>query len=359
MSITDRYLARVFGFYIMGLLCLLVVVLQMLDLLSNSDEIMAAPGATMWSLAKYALLHAPQFLIKFTPFAVLMAMLLSMMQLAVSSEIIALRSTGMAPVRIVKPFVLVALVVAVGHFLFAEFVAVPARAEFTAWSDNGYSSLQGGVEARRKNIWFQLGDEMVHVDRAEWYPDRVKVNGLTLYAMGDKGLFTSRIKAKTATYKDNVWTLHDGETSRRGEIEPTQFRAKTWDTKLLPSALLHESTSADALALPALSSRIDDLEAGGSSASRARTALFMRFSQPFASLIMPFLGLFVGLAVPRAGKFAAMMAFGLGVGFVFFTIDNLGIALGNLGILPPVLATFAAPVGFLCGGVLYLISREA
>lgn len=359
MSITDRYLARVFGFYIVGLLALLVIVLQMLDLLSHSDEIMAAPGATMWSLGKYAVLHAPQFLIKFTPFAVLMAMLLSMMQLAVSSEIIALRSTGMAPVRIVKPFVLVALLVAAGHFLFAEFVAVPARAEFTAWVDNGYSSLKGGVEAQRKNIWYQLGSEMVHVDQAEWYADHMEAQGLTLYNMGPEGLFTSRIKAKSAIYRNHVWTLHDGESSRRDQIGPTQFRTMTWDTQMLPSALLHESTSADALALPALSSRINDLEAGGSAASRARTALFMRFSQPFASLIMPFLGLFVGLAVPRAGKFAAMMAFGLGVGFVFFTIDNLGIALGNLGVLPPVLATFAAPVGFLCGGVLYLISREA
>lgn len=359
MSITDRYLARVFGFYIAGLLALLVVVLQMLDLLSHSDEIMAAPGATMLSMAKYAVLHAPQFLIKFTPFAVLMAMLLSMMQLAVSSEIIALRSTGMAPIRIVKPFLSVALIVAVGHFLFAEFVAVPARAEFTAWTDNGYSSLQGGVEARRKNIWYQLGDEMVHVNRAQWYEDHVQVEGLTLYSMDEEGLFTSRIVAKSATYKNEVWTLHDGEASRRGEIEPTEFNAMTWDTQLRPAALLHESTSAEALSLPELSSRIHDLEAGGSSASRARTAFFMRFSQPFASLIMPFLGLFVGLAVPRAGKFAAMMAFGLGVGFTFFTIDNLGIALGNLGVLPPLLATFAAPVGFMCGGILYLISREA
>ncbi len=359
MSITDRYMARIFGFYIIGLLGLLVVVLQMLDLLSRSDEIMAAPGANMLSMLRYAVLHAPQFLIKFTPFAVLIAMLLSMMQLAVSSQIIALRSTGMAPIRIVKPFFLVALLVAILHFLFAEFVGIPANAKFTKWQEAGFSNEDVSTKAAREHIWYQFDDQFLSIETAKWYDDKVILEGFTLYAIDQEGLVSKMTEAKTARYQDGIWTLYQARNIEKQNLQQSPFiRAMTWDSNLDPAALLNKTTAITALPISALSARIKDMAGAGAPPLRERTAFFARFSSSFANLIMPFLGLFVGLAVPRAGKFAVFLALGLGIGFVFFTFDNLGIALGNLGVLPPFLATFFAPISFLCGGVLFLFSKE-
>jgi lipopolysaccharide export system permease protein len=131
-----------------------------------------------------------------------------------------------------------------------------------------------------------------------------------------------------------------------------------WSTSLDPASLLNETTAIAALPLAALHKRISNMQASGVPTLRERTSFFARFSSSFASLIMPFLGLFVGLAIPRAGKFAVFLAAGLGIGFVFFTFDNMGIALGNLGVLPPLLATFFAPVSFLFGGILFMFSKE-
>jgi len=358
MSITDRYMARVFAFYIMGLLVLLVVILQMLDLLDRSDEIMAAEGASMWNLGLYALLHAPQFLIKFAPFAVLIAMLLSMMQLAVNSEIIALRSTGMAPTRIIKPFILVAFVVAVLHFLFAEFVGVPTNARVTEWKNADYAMSADISNATRQNIWYSFGDQFLHLKSAEWFDDRVTFDEFTLYQVDEDGLVTKKTEAKSATYIDGVWELTNAREILRNQIKQPFVPSMVWKTDLQPVSLLNENTHVEALSLSRLRARIRDKQTAGSSPIREQTSLYARFSSSFANLIMPFLGLFVGMAVPRAGKFALFMAAGLGVGFLFFTMDNMGIAFGNLGILPPFLATFFAPIAFLFGGLLFMFGKE-
>jgi lipopolysaccharide export system permease protein len=358
MSITDRYMARVFGFYVIGLLTLLVVVLQMLDLLSRSDEIMAAPGASFASMARYAMLRAPQFLIKFTPFAVLIAMLLSMMQLAVGSEIIALRSTGMAPTRIVKPFLFVALLIAIAHFSFTEFIGVPANAQFTKWEEAGFSNLDAGTTAKRENIWYQFDGQFLHVDNAVWGDRDVRLSDFALYAIDQNGLLEKYTEAQSAVFQNGSWKLYQARNVASGALDEPFVAEMNWSTSLDPASLLNETTAIAALPLASLHKRISDMQASGVPTLRERTSFFARFSSSFASLIMPFLGLFVGLAIPRAGKFAVFLAAGLGIGFVFFTFDNMGIALGNLGVLPPLLATFFAPVSFLFGGILFMFSKE-
>ena len=58
---------------IFAVLVMLVMVLQMLDLLGESGDILAYPGNGEAQLWRYVLLRAPQIVARFLPYSVLLA----------------------------------------------------------------------------------------------------------------------------------------------------------------------------------------------------------------------------------------------------------------------------------------------
>ena len=69
------YLARLFISRILGVLILLVLVLQMLDLLSESGNILAVPGNGQAEILYYVSMRTPQLIARFLPYSVLLATL--------------------------------------------------------------------------------------------------------------------------------------------------------------------------------------------------------------------------------------------------------------------------------------------
>ena len=74
----------------------LTVILQSLDLLSESGKVLAAAGNTESDLWVYVSLRAPQIVQLFLPFSVLLATLVTLATLNQNSEVIAMKA-GTAP----------------------------------------------------------------------------------------------------------------------------------------------------------------------------------------------------------------------------------------------------------------------
>ena len=70
------YMVRLFLTRTLAVLAMLVVVLQMLDLLGNSGDILAYPGNGDAQLWHYVGLRAPQIVARFLPFSVLLGTLI-------------------------------------------------------------------------------------------------------------------------------------------------------------------------------------------------------------------------------------------------------------------------------------------
>ncbi|MCA1662493.1 MAG: LptF/LptG family permease, partial [Novosphingobium sp.] len=75
------YIAKMFALRVVAVLAMLVLVLQMLDLLGESGKIIEVAGNGEAQLWRYVTLRVPQLVETFLPYSVLLATILTLVQL--------------------------------------------------------------------------------------------------------------------------------------------------------------------------------------------------------------------------------------------------------------------------------------
>ena len=114
------YIARLFAVRVLGVLLMLVLVLQMLDLLGESGKIMAQAGNGEAQLWTYVSLRMPQLVARFLPYSALLATILTLATLNQNSEVIAMKAAGLSAHQVLAPLLFTALLVSAASFAFNE-----------------------------------------------------------------------------------------------------------------------------------------------------------------------------------------------------------------------------------------------
>ncbi|HET8613296.1 MAG TPA: LptF/LptG family permease, partial [Sphingomonas sp.] len=174
------YMARTFLIRAAGVLVLLVVVLQALDLLGESGDILAYPGNGQAQILHYLALRLPQIVARFLPFSVLLGTLITLVSLNQHSEVIAMKAGGVSAHQILAPLVIAGLGVAALSFAFNERVVTRATAALSAWQDVNYGPVPTGRHGAT-NIWVRDGDDIIHAASASGHGAGVKLNNLTVF----------------------------------------------------------------------------------------------------------------------------------------------------------------------------------
>jgi lipopolysaccharide export system permease protein len=122
------YMARMFLTRTVAVLFMLVLVLQFLDLLSESGRIYAHPGNGQMALLHYASLRTPEIIARFLPYSVLLGAIATYWQLNQNSEVIAMKSAGLSAHQLLAPMIVDATGVAIISFAFNERIVSRATA---------------------------------------------------------------------------------------------------------------------------------------------------------------------------------------------------------------------------------------
>jgi len=77
-----------------------------------------------------------------------------------------------------------------------------------------------------------------------------------------------------------------------------------------------------------------------------------------SAVLMPLLGAVAGFGLARSGQLFVRAVIGMALGFFYFVADNFGLAMGNLGAYPPLLAAWGPFLLFLMIGEMVLIRTE-
>ena len=128
-----RYMVRMQLGRFFGILSGLTAILQLLVLMATSDDILAAEGANWVSLVSFVSMRAPQLLSQFTPFAALLASLLTLATLNQHSEVVIMKASGLSAHRILLPLGIASGIIGIAHFAFNETLVVKANAELEYW----------------------------------------------------------------------------------------------------------------------------------------------------------------------------------------------------------------------------------
>ena len=350
------YLARAYFWRYLVLLIGITVVLQTLDLLANSDDILAPAGAGIDSILKYTSLRIPQILSLLAPFIGLLASLITFATLNQHSEVTIMKAAGLSAFHIMAPLVFVSGFIAVAHFVMNETILVNANNELAYWQDNNYALQLPDRPENATNVWATDGD--TYVGARGVTKGGTILDDVTLYRTNKEGVLTEMTTAKFAAYVNDTWTLFDVTDFTVADHTKQTKSIEAWNTTLPPERFLALSVEPDKVSFWTLLSTVRELKEEGHSVILLTAWIYQKIASPLSILLMPLLASVVGFGVYRSGHLFMRFIAGLALGFSFFVGDNLMLALGQFGTVPPFLAVWSPFILFLFLGLGIVIYTE-
>jgi lipopolysaccharide export system permease protein len=352
------YLGKTFMSRILAVLIMLVLVLMMLDLLSNTGEILAHPGNGEAELLRYASLRVPQLVARFLPYSVLLATIITLATFNQNSEVVAMKAAGLSAHQILAPLILAAALVAVFSFAFNERIVTRATSSLKAWEAAEYGPVPDDPSLRA-NIYLNDGNDVLLASSVAGTGAGTVMRGVTFYERDEAGMIVRQLRAPVARWANPGWRL---EQAREFEVGSAEVKAPAEPEVVGSGITLGQLTlrkiDADAEPIGQLSESIAALDSAGRRTAELRGKWWHKFSGPLSAVLMPLLGAVAGFGLARSGHLLARAVIGMALGFAFFVVDNAALAMGSFGGYPPLLAAWAPFVLFFLLGETVLIRTE-
>lgn len=295
---------------------------------------------------RLTLLRTPTLLEQTMPFIVLAGVMIATIQLNQTSQLIALRASGVSAWRFLLPPALCAAVIGIivvtalnpiGASLYSRYDGERARLE----SQNRQVSLRNG-------LWIRQGDEegqvVIHADAIE--PNGTRLDGATFMFFEDRGgalRFTRRIRADHADLRPGFWQLTDLVEGAAGE-RPIPQRALAIPTRLHPNELLDRFVRPETLGFWQLPQFIRQARQAGLAPIRYELKWQRLLAYPLMLAAMAGLGAVFSLRLQRLGQVAEWGAAGVALGLGLFFMSELAGAFAVAQAVPPALAAWSAPL---------------
>lgn len=350
------YVGKTFLFRTLAMLAMLVLVLQILDLLSEAGDVLAYPGNGEPELWRYVSLRAPQITATFLPFAVLLGTLVTLTTLNHNSEVISMKAAGLSAHQILAPLMLVSAAIAMASFVFNERIVVRSVAALDAWDSVDFGPIppDSGV---RTNVWVRNGDDLIRAGVIAGRGQAVALRDVEIFDRRG-GNLVAILKASRGRRDGDAWRLED--VRRFDAVSGTVQNLGTirMGENITPDQFTLANVNVEGVSFGELNETITALKAAGRPTAEMEVAWWHKISGPLSTILMPLLGAVAGFGLARSGKLFIRAVIGMALGFGFFVVDNFSLAMGDLGAYPPFLAAWAPFLLFLLVGEAVLVRTE-
>ena len=346
------YLRRRVGVQIVALLAVLTAMMQLLELLDVTTEILER-GLGAGGLLYYAVLRLPAELGLTLPLAVLLGTMTALNTMARHHEIAAMRTSGVSLLRMLGYLMPLLLVFATLQVLLLQLVLPKVEIELKQW----WSATAPPSEAAKSRLWAHTRGGLVSIDH--FSADGRELRGLHVYQR-EAGLLTSRVHAARAHWNGRAWQLGEVSELRINDQGVRRFRqaAREWQTNLHPDEVLRLGVARPYLSSIMLNDVIVGARVGSQPLSYYQTALYRSFAAPFGVFIMLLLALPTAATMARSASGGGAMLLALLLGLGFLLADGIVAALGSAGQLSALTTAVAAPAAFMAIGLWRLLACE-
>lgn len=350
------YVARLFLVRTAVVLAALVLVLQVLDLLSETALILGHQGNGDAEIWRYVSLRTPQIIARFLPYSVLGATILTLSQLNHNSEVIAMKAAGLSAHQVLAPLILAGAGVAILSFAFNDMVVASATATLDQWKKVDYAPLPID-RGDRVNVWTRDGDDLISAQQVRGHGAQTRLVGVRFYDRAG-GELRAIVSAPSGVHTADGWRIGPATRFDVASGTLTRLGPIVIGKGVRPDQFTLSSVDAEGLPFGELSSAITSLRAAGRPTKSLEGALWHKLAGPFSALLMPVLGAVAGFGLARSGRLFVRVVIGMMLGFLYFVADSFALAMGNLGVYPPLLAAWGPFLLFLLIGELVLIRTE-
>jgi lipopolysaccharide export system permease protein len=312
IKLIDGYIIRKFlgtFFFCIVLILTIAVVFDFAEKIDNFMEKAAPVKAIIFS---YYLNFIPYFGTLFAPLFVFISVIFFTSKMAVNTEIIAILNSGMSFRRMMWPYFISALVIAIITFMLTNFVIPKANLIRMDFEDKYYrsSSRKPTVD----NVHRQASPNVL-VYMGSYNPISLRGQNFTIEKM-DSGKLVSKLSSTSVIYDTttNKWTAINYYIREIKENEEVFTRGKQIDTTLniKPEDFSRDPGFVGTMTYNDLNEYIDQLRLQGSDELK----LFLiekhrRFANPFAVFILTLIGVSLSSKKVRGG-----IGMNIGVGLV-------------------------------------------
>ena len=307
----------------------------------------------------YIIYLLPKIFIEVTPLAILLGSLMCINKMASNLEIISLKTSGISFRRIVRYPVIISFLVSLVVFQMMNRV-YPVTLSKSRDLRAGRKISETILPATKNNAFLRTEDNIIYyiknINRIENTAKMLEIIRV------DKNFekIEEIITAKTGRFDvdKNLWILKD--VTINNFIDEHQNAYKVYSNKNFdksPSDFITIQGDPEELTNAEIKKSIRDIRITGGDIKGPLSVLGKRYSFPFASFIVSFLGLALGSRYVR-GASAISIALSVGLGYSYYIVQASFEALSVNGILNPFLSGWIPNVIFLGLGLYFMKKAE-
>lgn len=342
MPILGRYLTRIFISQLMLVLISAVALLQLFDVMSQADGLLADLGGGVSVVLHYSMLRLPILITFLLPFSVLIAAFLTFSRLHRYSELVAIQALGMPFFKILSLLLPCMLLVAFLHFLINDQLTPPATRTLAAWEEETTDAKPNDIA-----LWLRDGTDVVSIARIE--DQGRQLEGVVIFSRDIEGNLVKQATAQKASFEGTRWWLENidelGVRPRTREVG-LPIKRQAWTTGLRPDIVGDLATAPNMLSISQIRRLLSIADITSRPKHVYQTWLHKSFAVPLASLFMVVLATASVRGLQRQGGVVLNALIGFGGAFLYFIADGVLTALGEAGSVNPALAAWL-PLCFL------------
>jgi lipopolysaccharide export system permease protein len=355
MKIIDRYLIRQFLQTVFFALLAFTFIFVVIDAMENLDDFIDQ-GVPQSKVLHYYIVFIPQILKLMTPVSVLFGALFTAGKLSSSSELTAIRASGISLFRFMLPFVFTAFIISLVSVYFGGYV-VPMANKTKVYIEQVY--LKKGLIYTGSNIYFQDSKaKIVSISFFDNSTNRANKVSIQRFDENDMTRMLSRIDVQKLEYDSlsSTWIAYIGvKRTFVGERESAKYFSslKLDDLQFRPDDLTKKQQKPQEMNLNELSELIETQKRAGNDPTIAQIEYHSRYAFAVTSLIIVLFGLPISINKKKSGL-AVQVGINLLITFIYLVFMKVSQAYGKNGSLDPILTAWFANFIFLVGTAITL-----
>jgi len=362
MRIIDRYILKSIITIFIGMVVTFAFLFILIDAFGNLQDFIEKK-VPLEIIGQYYLTFLPMIIVKTSTLACLMATLFTYSNLSSHNEIVAIRTSGMNFWQVTKPALVFTLIVSAFVFLVNE-CFVPQSSLMNqeirdAQIKITISDKKHGIPIIKNFTLYGLKNRLFFVDTFD--PNTNTLNGVSIIEHDKNQNMTGKIVALKGIWTGIAWKFLNCQiTSYNSNLPNVPGQVKVYPEKLMdiretPKDFIKQRLDVTAMNIKQLSEYVSRFSDSGAvkTINNLKVDLFQKIALPLCNIVIILAGLPFVLSNSGKRKAAAFSSIGIAliIGFLYYVLDAVGLALGKGGCLPPWSCAFLAPLVFLIIGI--------
>ena len=352
----DVYILRGALFHFLLLESALLVLFSLFSILEMLDEIVAQQVGWV-VVARFLWYLLPQAIYMMTPLALLLAVLVELTVMTRRNEIVAIRGAGINLYRMLAPVLAMAFIFS-GLLFWLDSTYLPQ-------ANQRQEALRNVIRGRPARTFFQMDRRWIYGDAPRIYHyaffdhSRNFLARLEVLELDPENFSLSRrLFAERAHWEESLgsWVLEEGWERTFADGQTKEFQAFNVgffpELSESPDYFKKEVRESQQMNWRELEDYIAELRQSGLDVTPLVVEWHKKFAFPLVATVMVLVAFPFGLSVGRHGALGGL-ASGIALGLTYWVLVGFFQALGNFGLLPPVLSGWGPNILFTAGG-LYL-----